>query len=214
MDLLVALWHWTTDLLVAVWHWTTHDPVRFYTAVLALSTILLWIVTWRGIRGQFKDTRILQRAYVSVEPGGLTAHVDRSDRVHTTVILRNVGYLPAHNVRWYGTCATLDLDGCWRDADGNDFPMKEPNFPVKEPTGGKIVLPPGAASTHHVGTVFTDRLTNTLFVWGIVTYDDGFGKKRFTRFCHVYGTKAIINRHDVTLPAANARLHEYGNDAN
>jgi hypothetical protein len=72
--------------LTAVWHWTTHDPVSFYTAVLALSTIGLWIATWQGIRRQSKDTRILQRAYVSVEPGGLTEHLDRDDRLHTTVI--------------------------------------------------------------------------------------------------------------------------------
>jgi hypothetical protein len=57
--------------VTAFWDWTTHDPVSFYTAVLALSMIALWIVTWRGIRGQSKDIRILQRAYVSVEPGGL-----------------------------------------------------------------------------------------------------------------------------------------------
>jgi hypothetical protein len=204
--------------VTAFWDWTTHDPVSFYTAVLALSTIALWIVTWRGIRGQSKDIRILQRAYVSVEPGGLTAHVDRSDRLHTTVTFRNVGHLPARDVRWYGTFATLGPDGGWRgNPDGNDFPVKETGgkivFPVKKPTGGKIVLPPGTASTHHIGTVFTDRLQNSLFVWGIVTYDDGFGKQRFTRFCHLYPTKAIINRHDVTLPADNAVLPEYGNDA-
>jgi hypothetical protein len=46
--------------VTAFWDWTTHDPVSFYTAVLALSTIALWIVTWRGIRGQSKDIRILQ----------------------------------------------------------------------------------------------------------------------------------------------------------
>jgi hypothetical protein len=150
-------------LVTTLWDWTTHDPVSFYTAVLALSTIALWIVTWRGIRGQSKDIRILQRAYVSVEPGGLTAHVDRSDRLHTTVTFRNVGHLPARDVRWCGTFATLGPDGGWRgNPDGNDFPVKETGgkivFPVKKPTGGKIVLPPGTASTHHIGTVFTDRL--------------------------------------------------------
>src|SRR5262245_6096883 len=69
--------------LTAVWHWTTDDPVSFYTAILAVSTIALWIVTWRGIRRQSKDTRTLERAYVNVEPGGLTAHRDRDDRLHT-----------------------------------------------------------------------------------------------------------------------------------
>jgi hypothetical protein len=74
-------------------------------------------------------------------------------------------------------------------------------------------LPPGTASKQRVGTVFTDKLQNSLFVWGIVTYDDGFGKQRFTRFCHVYDTKNIIKKLGVTLPAENAELNEYGNDA-
>jgi hypothetical protein len=192
------------DLVIAFWRWTTHDPVAFYTSVLAvftgvlsISTIGLWIVTARGVRNQTRDTEIVQRAYVSVEPGGLTAHRDRDDRLHTTVIFRNVGHLPARNVRWYGTFGNPDGE----------------HFPVKEPTSGKIVLPPGTASTQRVGTVFIDKLQNSLFVWGIVTYDDGFGNQRFTRFCHVYGTKNIINRLGATLPAENAELHEYGNDA-
>jgi hypothetical protein len=187
-----------TNLVPAFWHWTTGDPVSFYTALPALSTILLWIVTWRGIRRQSKDTRILQRAYVNVDPGGLTAHRDRDDRLHVTVIFRNVGHLPARNVRWYGI---------FGNPEGKDFLVKEP------PTGEKIVLPPGTASTQRVGTVFTNKLQNTLFVWGIVKYDDGFGKQRFTRFCHWYDTKNIINQLGATLPANNALLNEYGNDA-
>jgi hypothetical protein len=185
------------NLATTFWYWTTHDPVSFYTALLALSTISLWIVTWRGIRRQSKDTRIFQRAYVSVEPGGLTAHRDRDDRLHTTVIFRNVGHLPARNVRWYGT---------FGNPEGEDFP-------VEEPADGKIVLPPGMASTQRVGTVFTNKLQNSLFVWGIVKYDDGFGNQRFTRFCHVYDTKNIINQLGVILPANKAELYAYGNDA-
>jgi hypothetical protein len=76
------------------------------------------------------------------------------------------------------------------------------------------VLPPGTASLQRIGTVFTKDLRNNFFVWGIVTYDDGFGNERFTRFCHVYSTKNIIGELGVTLPAENARLYEYGNDAN
>ncbi len=76
------------------------------------------------------------------------------------------------------------------------------------------MLPPGTASLQRIGTVFTKDLRNNFFVWGIVTYDDGFGNERFTRFCHVYSTKNIIGELGVTLPAENARLYEYGNDAN
>jgi hypothetical protein len=111
-----------------------------------------------------------------------------------------VGNLPARNVRWYGT------HGAYPETDGK-------NFPVEEPGEGKIVLPPGAYSNQRVGTVFTDKLQNSHFVWGIVTYDDGFGKQRFTRFCHVYGTKNIIGKLGVSLRPQAAEFHEYGNDA-
>jgi hypothetical protein len=51
------------DAVTTFWRWTTHDAVAAYTAVLAISTIGLWIVTMRGIRNQRRDTEILQRAY-------------------------------------------------------------------------------------------------------------------------------------------------------
>src|SRR3546814_6825651 len=31
-----------------------------------------------------------------------------------------------------------------------------------------------------------DNSESFIFVWGIVYYDDGFGGRRFTRFCHRY----------------------------
>ncbi|SRR6266508_1322615 len=203
-----------TEQNKSFWQRTTDDPVALYTLVLSVFTGLLVVVTggliwigWRQVRltkdiaeRQARDTEIIQRAYISAEPGGLTPHRDRGDRVHGSVIFRNVGHLPARNVRWYGTC------GSWPETDGK-------TFPTEEPTDGKIVLPPGAASTQRVTTVFTNKLQNSLFVWGIITYEDGFGNQRFTRFCHAYGTKLIIGKLDATIPAEKAELHEYGNDA-
>src|SRR5712664_2862848 len=51
------------------WEWTTEDPVAVYTLVLAISTIGLWFVTGQGMRNQSREMRILQRAYLSIEPG-------------------------------------------------------------------------------------------------------------------------------------------------
>lgn len=55
-----------------------------------------------------------------------------------------------------------------------------------------------------------------LYVWGIIGYDDGFGKNRTTKFCHRYnwiarepeqppGHTAVSEKH--------GRYHEHGNDA-
>jgi hypothetical protein len=41
------------------------------TGVLAVSTVGLWIATGLGVRAQMKDTRVLQRAYISVNPLGI-----------------------------------------------------------------------------------------------------------------------------------------------
>jgi len=43
---------------------------------LAVSTIGLWVVTSRGVKNQTLDTRILQRDYISVEPGGISVSND------------------------------------------------------------------------------------------------------------------------------------------
>src|SRR5258708_2217137 len=66
--------HEQKNIFERFWEWTTDDPVAVYTLVLAISTIGLWVVTWRGIGNQSRETRILQRAYLSVEPEGIHAH--------------------------------------------------------------------------------------------------------------------------------------------
>jgi len=167
---------------ISFWQWTTHDPVAFYTSVLALftgilgaSTIGLWIVTARGVRNQRRDTEIIQRAYVSVEPNGIRLHYNKGDRVVGSVIFRNVGHLPARNVRWYGTM----------EKRGFSFSDDDQNFPIEEPFEGKIILPPGAETPIEVGLMLTDTLGTEAYVWGIVNYDDGFGNT-FERQRYIY----------------------------
>ena len=63
------------------------------------------------------------------------------------------------------------------------------------------------------GTFFTNKLQNSLFVWGMVTYDDGFGKRRYTKFCHQYHTKPFYGVGTFEMPPDAGRMYEYGNDA-
>ena len=62
-----------------------------------------------------------------------------------------------------------------------------------------------------------------VFVWGIAHYDDGYGCRRFTRFCHRYAAashnREVIHRRLVPktvtiIDADKARYHTEGNDAN
>ena len=61
---------------------------------------------------------------------------------------------------------------------------------------------------------------NYIFVWGIAYYDDGYGHRRFTRFCHRYKTDSmnvIENAHAPRtvsiIDADKGRYHETGNNA-
>jgi hypothetical protein len=73
----------------------------YVTYRLVTSTNKLWTATTNAANAQQTDTRIIQRAYLSVEPGGLQPLVDGSPRLVCTVIIRNAGNLPARDVSWY-----------------------------------------------------------------------------------------------------------------
>jgi len=53
------------------------------------------------------------------------------------------------------------------------------------------------------------------YVWGVINYDDGFGVKRYTKFCHRYDCSGVTPQADGTYTIAEkyGRHHEYGNDA-
>src|SRR6516165_385306 len=128
MDYLIGVW-------MTFWRWTTHDAVAAYTAVLAISTIGLWIVTALGIRNQRRNTEILQRAYLSVEPGGIQQPYDRVDRVQGYVICRNRGHLPARKLSWHTRTDTVQQGA-------EPFPLGE----MSEPRG---VVAPGTEMILH-----------------------------------------------------------------
>ena len=130
------------------------------------------------------------------------------------VTFRNVGHLPARNMRWYGAVWPDGRMAEYASPEDPRFnPLSHDGFPIGDLDEGSIVLPPGAKTTRHVATMFTYRFGNVAYVWGIVTYDDGFGRSRYTKFCHRYGLKQFIGTTDFTIPAEDAFLHQFGNDA-
>ena len=213
------------------WERATDDPVAVFTLalvvftfVLAASTIGLWIVTAQGVGNQAKDTRILQRAYISVEPDGLHPYA-KSHACITTVIITNVGHLPARNVRW-AIHSILDFD--------DRRPRSK--LTITWPLEGEITLSPGAPMKQgaleprkigHDTESLRPQVGLYIYVWGVVRYDDGFGNDRSTYFCHRYNCVNLRNVNpDVSAPGAfrydsaatiapeHARYHRYGNDAN
>lgn len=186
------------------WEKARCDPVAAFTlvlaaftAVLAVSTIGLWIATDRGVRNQRNDTRILQRAYISVEPSGILPMND--GRMNAHYVIRNAGRLPARSVRWFAYLKESTWQG-------------ETNFPISESDlYGNNVLAAGAGMTH--GTGSTELTGGYVYVWGIVRYDDGFGEQRFTKFCHRYNTRARqpYPGERVHIPSSSGRHHGWGN---
>ena len=55
-----------------------------------------------------------------------------------------------------------------------------------------------------------------IYVWGQLRYDDGFGERRFTNYCHRYNRETLRQLKGSTqhgIPAIYARFHESCNDA-
>ena len=153
-------------------------------------------------------------AYLCVEPLGIVLTVGGT-RVLGHVGIRNVGNLPAHNVRWF-----LDIKASPNDA--------EKIFPIGA-LSGDLVAPPGVSVTWgtKAGMLIADlneqglsvvRLRSEenpvfIYVWGTVFYQDGLDEDRWTHFCHRYNWvmrgDGEIAKYDIDRKYA--RYHEYGN---
>jgi hypothetical protein len=196
------------------WEKTQCDPVAYFTVwlvgftgVLALSTIGLWWVSWRGISIQARDTRILQRAYLQVLPRGID--VTRERMVLGQIAIHNAGNLPARKV-------SNDAKIVWsEDRDLSTF--EDATFPQQS-----AVLPARSEMLRGTGALEGGRTVlaarqGFIFVWGKVTYEDGFGEPRWLTFCHRYncaspnkpGSEPIIGG---GIAAEYARSHHFYND--
>jgi hypothetical protein len=190
-----------------------------FTVVLGISTIGLWKATkrlWEAAdataTAQERDTRILQRAYISVDPRGLRLRIDGATLM-AHVAMRNAGNLPARKVRWF-------INIRWSHEGA------EEDFPLSEGKGSVVIVPRSeavrgsdsalslqdllAACGSEIQPSRPNQATVFIYVWGAVSYYDGFVEGRTTRFCHRYNWM-MRDRYDVDT--SHARLHEYGNDS-
>lgn len=145
--------------------------------LLGIVTFLLWYATNRLVRQSKDDTRILQRAYLSVAPGGMSRFISDRKLMACDVVILNAGNLPASNITWF-------IDRKFSvDPIDKDFPIK---------TGeGDIVIAPRVQIIKGSAPVDADDVINFnpnggqrdrwLYVWGRITYLDGFKTRRFYR---------------------------------
>jgi hypothetical protein len=134
--------------------------------------------------------RTTQRAYIAVKPVGIGpfskswipgSAVELVGRVR----IYNVGTLPARNVRW-----SIKIT-CERSEEWG--PPKAVNFI------GDNVVPRGIEmeeASNKISSGEVIQLKNAAsggycYVWGSVSYRDGFNQQRFTDFCHRYNCDSM-----------------------
>jgi hypothetical protein len=156
------------------------------------------------------------RAYLAVRPLGVTKLIG-SDFVLGQVLLRNVGSTLAKNV-------SLEVNaGIEPHRNRTEFRVGGDTEIVARALQPGDEMPQGSGNSLLFGDIQSPA--NHIYIWGVAHYDDGFGKRRFTRFCHRYAcashdraafrkAQAKGVREALTIIGADkARLNEIGNDA-
>lgn len=168
-----------------------------YTLTLKRATDSLADISIRTADAQERDTRILQRAYLSVQPRNLHQMTDKTWIAWVAFV--NGGNLPARNVR-NGVRIALSDNG--DKADFEDVAI-EPGRVMISPKG-EIERGTPALSDDEAEALRTRITGFWVYVWGRVEYDDGFGQPRWLIFCHRYN----CSKPDI------ARVHHHHNDGN
>jgi hypothetical protein len=155
-----------------------------------------------------RDARILQRAYLNVKFGGIQNNSAGQLIGHVT--FQNVGHLPARKLHWL---VKLSRGG------GDWQPPKIKNKELAResviPVGAE--WPQGSNAMGHGDGPNLDETGLYLYVWGRVTYKDGFRwRKRYADFCHSYPWEMRETPIDggARIDTEYGRYHHYGNRAN
>jgi hypothetical protein len=193
----------TDQALVA---WTAWLAVA--TGVLAFATLWVAYIAFRQLRDNDNALKLTQRAYLSVEPDGLNPLTGGKEGRHILVghiRIRNVGHVPARQVSRYIKIEKGTPDR--KEFDGNDATFE----------GDNVIVPNSEMALGSDQIDVTDLVRDDyVYIWGQISYDNGFSKRVFTKFCHRYPRSQLrvvegAVRH--SIPREFARYHEYGNDA-
>ena len=152
---------------------------------------------------QAEDTRILQRAYLTVLRGGID--FTTQGQVLGQIVIFNAGHLPARKV-------SSNVRILW-SSDRSENTFVEPRIPQQTnvlPVGTKMPIGTGSLES---GRQRLSTGIGFIYVWGKVTYEDGFGEHRWVLFCHRYNCASPKNGHN-GIDAEYGRYHHHHNDAN
>jgi archaellum component FlaG (FlaF/FlaG flagellin family) len=184
--------------------------IAHFTRTLKESTDLLAKIANATATAQERDTKILQRAYIVVEPYGIDTYND-GKRLVGYIGIKNAGRLPATELKWF-TRLSLGTSMEWNETKD-------------ETLEGNNILAPGTVMREGSRPIVLQKIqsmgsdTRYLYVWGAVQYIDGFQKEvRVTRFCHRYNWARHLQTDEHNIPRFRiirkaGRHHIHGNSA-
>jgi hypothetical protein len=184
------------EVILSYWNWFADLANHYSTIIIAGFTVVLALVAW----GQ-------SSAYLNVKFGGIENNSAGQLIGHVT--FQNVGHLPARKLHWL---VKLNRGGSdWR-------PRKIKNKELAResviPVGAE--WPQGSDAMGDGDGLNLDETGLYLYVWGRVTYKDGFRwRKRYADFCHRYPWEMRETPIDggVRINTEYGRYHRYGNRA-
>ena len=177
----------------------------YVTYQLVLSTNKLWQEARETAERQERTTKILERAYLSVELAGINPFRSLQQTLGHVVL----GHVDFHNA---GRLPAREISCCVKMMQSDNDAEPIASFPIDDQDFfGNFVLPAGGRMRHGSSSI---QLTNArfIYVWGCVRYLDGFGKRRFTKFCHRY-PQIMLRRlnNGFGIESGDGRYHTTGN---
>jgi hypothetical protein len=148
---------------------TVERGIVTFTALLALSTLLLWIYTRRvanAARIAAEHLPAVERAYIF---GGPTDLFLLHDQASVRLAMQNYGKTPAVIREWLVEFVAQEPHGKKPAYDGT---KRTTTNEILEPF--KLYSPP---------TVFRSEIPAPFFIVGYILYDDVFRQSHTTRFC-------------------------------
>ncbi len=201
---LVAIWTYLDQFVVT-------DIKLNYAEVTAISSLIIAVfllVLTCAVRRLAKISKMLARAFLNVRAAGVYMLRDINECVAQVEII-NTGNLPATKTKCFIKAELLDKRD-WKIMIGGHGLLT-----------GNYLVPPhakmrqGSENRIPIGPEFLRRQENLfLYVWGAVTYDDGFGKRRTITFCHRYNCANLTPQPQWGSPIIgriHARDNRYGN---
>lgn len=159
------------------------EVLAAFTILLTFATIFLWFATGDLVRGAERTAQRQLRAYVF--PGEATLILDPIKGPLANVMIKNAGQTPAYETMVLRSAKTI-------------LGMEVKIFPDPKKTGrtSKFDLGQGGVAQTEIqladilkpaGQDALRRGELELYLWGLITYKDIFGKKQTNRFRFVIG---------------------------